>query len=40
MLGPLDGVRVFEVGQIIARPMCGVLPLDMGRRQAGEGVGA
>ena len=39
MPGPLNGVRVLELGQIIAGRMCGVLLLDMGRRQAG-GVGA
>ena len=38
--GPLDDVRVLELGQIIAGRMCGVLPLEMGRRQAGGGVGA
>ena len=37
MPGPLDDVRVLELGQTIAGPMCEVLLLDMGRRQAGGG---
>ena len=30
MPGPLDGVKVLEVSQIIAGPMCGVFLSDMG----------